>query len=766
MLWERRGFNMRVEQYKKGDSIHIAGSNCHSLELIVAGKAEMRCDGFQISLKRGAVIGSLEDPGAPYNYNYTALEDTTVAIYEYETESDRTFVVEDRFSNADVLMTACAGQVVGCASKYRYMKKNADRFVQTAWEGYEAYKELCTLINYEIQSFPVLDDMVMFVPEKEIPEMICDYYDQLELMPQETKQSYYGTHESIPMASFEEAVKYSRAYLKLCYEAHEHAVALVDRYFGGQGGNIFDLYINLAERVRKDGADDYIFLKIKEKAEQYMAKLGTNPIVPKERLAILLKNYQKYMESMAKDDEEKAKSDEIYGPVLHSMDTILKYACLDEGEEERFRSLVRNYKLLNDKNSSDEDVRKLRHEITKTFFDIYEAVALSSFENSKVPVVLKMFFNFGYIDEDLIGRENALKLYELAENMSSGPRSNVYTIYDWLRSIYNGENEPSKNEFDQDFVTYLKSRKQGGYINDEMEKRYLSSTREKVRFEIHNFFQNAVKIASGRPSTFCPLLSEHNVIKPLNDSYVTSDAIAKNWNIIRSIDYSCFYRETVYQNPEFRISREPIMLEVMPIVILVPGIGMRSGIWQETSGQRRDTPARMFAPIFTAEDLFSMQLKTAGEFRWELCKKIQGARWNDVTDHSITADYFDYLQFYRKNGELSPDAKEKVRISLSNNKNSFKNVFVSDYITWVRYESQGSPRLNRVAKEIMFKYCPFSKAIRSKLSSNPMYADMVKRHDALGAKTHKLLETRYSKMKNGEGELPPEIINCINFYQL
>ena len=61
------------------------------------------------------------------------------------------------------------------------------------------------------------------------------------------------------------------------------------------------------------------------------------------------------------------------------------------------------------------------------------------------------------------------------------------------------------------------------------------------------------------------------------------------------------------------------------------------------------------------EDLTKTIIKLCGEFRWELCKRIQGARWNDISEHSLTSEYFDYVQYYRKNNELSPEAKEKIK---------------------------------------------------------------------------------------------------------
>ena len=760
---------MRVIQYKSGDSIHKSGDVCVSLELIIGGKVEIKGEGFSVNVKKGTIIGCLENPSSPYLYDYVAKEDTSVAYYEYDGLGDYERIVRDNFSSSDVLAEAASGMVVSAISKFRYLTRYIDKFINTLKLGYGSYKDLCELNRLEIQAFPFIDEIEIYTPEYSVPDFIYDYYDQLEIMPKEVKQTFFSVHISIPLTLISEAIQYTKKYLGLCTEICEYFQNRQERYFSGKAGNIFGLYMNLIDRTIKDNIDRSVISEIKDNVENLMSELGTNPLIDKKFLSKQINEYQQYIEriedEMGENPENSGKED-TYKVILHSLDVILKFACMDEGEEDRFRKLVDEYKNTKDKNSSDDDVRKLRSEIANNFYNIYEAAFISTVESKNIPIILKMFFCFGYIDERLIGKENALILYKMAERIDATTGKGVYTIYDWLVSIYNGENEPSKNEFEQDYPAYLKAQRQSGYISEDMEQRYLQSNKEKVRFEIHNFFKIANRISSGRPSTFCPLISKHNIFRPLEDILVGREQIDKNWNIIKSIDYSCFYRQSSYQNADFHLMREPIETEVMPYVILMPVIGQRAGIWQETSGVRRDTSARVYIPIFTNEDLFSMQLNVAGQFRWEMCKKIQGARWNDVTDHSLTSDYFDYLQFYRKNSELSPDAKEKIKSALVNSKNSFRNVFVSDYISWIRYESQGSPRLNKVVKEIMYTYCPFSKAIRDKLRNNPMYSEMIIRGEIKNEKKHRLLELKYDKIKNSDGELPPEIKQYINFYAL
>ena len=114
---------------------------------------------------------------------------------------------------------------------------------------------------------------------------------------------------------------------------------------------------------------------------------------------------------------------------------------------------------------------------------------------------------------------------------------------------------------------------------------------------------------------------------------------------------------------------------------------------------------------------------------------------------------------------LSTEAKEKLRSQIRTCRNSDENVFMLDYIQWVRFEAEGLPRLNRAARRILFTYCPFSLKARRNLISNPIYSEMIRRMEAQAAKTVKTLKSRYARYKNSDGDLPATIKSLIAYYE-
>jgi len=208
------------------------------------------------------------------------------------------------------------------------------------------------------------------------------------------------------------------------------------------------------------------------------------------------------------------------------------------------------------------------------------------------------------------------------------------------------------------------------------------------------------------------------------------------------------------------------MKEVRPYFILMPNFGTRCIMWQDIAGRKKDTPARLVISAFNLEDLNEILISTFARFRWELCKNMQGARWSDITSKSLTSEYYDYLQFYKKNRDLSEKSKEKVKLIVQKKSNNFKEVFVYDYLQWVKYEANGSPRLNSFVRAILFTYCPFPAEMRNNLAENPMYAQIIKKFERdREAKLKRYENVRLNILKDN-GVPGEDFDNNIRFFKM
>ena len=455
--------------------------------------------------------------------------------------------------------------------------------------------------------------------------------------------------------------------------------------------------------------------------------------------------------------------EELSVTLKDSLKKILMYSHMPRDTQEEFYNLMKAFKKLPDKLSPDESARRIRKTLTTNFYELYYAVFKASLNDDNIPLYIHLFLHFGYIDEELISAKNQFSLFKLSQNIDEMCNSNhVYTIYNWLKHIVWEEKEPSRNSLDQSYPEYIREQHKTGKLKI-TEDEALNDSDMKLKFEISNMFASTHRMTYGRASSFVPILLEENIYKPLESSLLTAEDIINTVNYARQIDFSLFYRTIAYSEKSIGIANEYIYKEILPDIILMPGLGSMSSMWQEIEGRQRNSSARIMLPILCTSDVNTIALNAFGKYRWELCKRIQGAYWNNLSEKSLTAEYYDYLQFYRKNRELSEAVKEKIKSTLINCRNNFTEVFAKDYVQWVMYESKGISKLNKISRIIFGRYCPFDTAIRENLKSNPAYNDTVEayeRHKAAQKKHFDLLAK--SLIAKGH-DIPTEIQESIEY---
>lgn len=449
---------------------------------------------------------------------------------------------------------------------------------------------------------------------------------------------------------------------------------------------------------------------------------------------------------------------ELAAALQNSLDKIIAYSRLGEEDSKTLKSLMNTFKKDSNKLSSDDDMRILRKRLTDMFYKLYYNVFIHSLDDDNIPNYISMFLNFGYIDEELVSENTLMSLYRIVHNIENICNSDhVYTMYNWLKHIFWGEKEPSRNSLDQNYEEYVREQARLGKIK---EADALGDNDMKLRYEINNMFLQTHRMTYGRVSSFVPFLIEDNVFKAPESMLVSSDALMKLIDHARSIDFSLFFRSTVYSNESIGINKEYIYEEVLPDIILTPCIGSYGAMWQEIAGRKRTTSARFMFPIFCNVRLDSLMLNVLGHFRWELCKRIQGTYWNNVSEKSLTSEFYDYLQFYRKNRDLTDNAKDKIKSTLTSARNNFSEVFARDYELWITYESRGSSRLNKVSRLIMAKYCPFNKAIRHNLKLNPTYTKDIEIYERNCAVQKKHFDLLCRSLEAKAISVPDEIIEA------
>lgn len=186
----------------------------------------------------------------------------------------------------------------------------------------------------------------------------------------------------------------------------------------------------------------------------------------------------------------------------------------------------------------EEQGRRLRKSLSSMFYEVYQKVFLRTMKEGQLTPILEMFLYFGFMDVSMVGEEHADELYDLTEKISACRSEQVYTMYDWLKSIYEGENEPSRNEFDLDYAGYLAEQRRMGKLKDSQVEVLKQDNWAKTVFEMENMFVSTNRATYGRVTSFCPVLSRKDMLQSAEKMLVTAKRVEDAIHYVRKIDYS------------------------------------------------------------------------------------------------------------------------------------------------------------------------------------------------------------------------------------
>ena len=706
---------MGKREISKGQILHHKGETVESVAIILKGSFTIRhSDDLALAVGKGTILGAFHESGSLYDYDYVAAEDSTIFEYGYNNEDDLAAAISATPTIAPVMVSASI--------------KKLNKMLDILETLYEKSKNLCLDLKANYTDYRDVCSKLMLMPNQ---------YDAVtSLVPPEQPYILANWQTNLCRTCLEK----DDLLRKSCYAADINFCI----------GTIM-MASSLAQAIQPhiDKMDDFIHQTTKA-THEFLTEYHT----------------QKAKVEEAMRQEAIAAGSGNLPQIKNALSTILAYAGTDRETGEAFAQNIKKFMKHPDKTEKSDEMRRLRMNITQTFYQIYEAAFFKSMKTSDLPAEVKMFFLFGFVDENLAGADNTAMLYKCALLWEDDPNGRVMPAYDWLKKIYKGEVPPSKDEFENDWPDHLKEEVRQGSMKQGEADRLLNDFKAMASFELNNMLTSANKMTYGSIFSFIPAFYAEAVSRPLENCLASIERVTKALNRVRAIDYSCFYRPTFTTYPELKINRFEYDLEVLPYIVLTPNYGSRGVMWQEIEGRKRTTPSHMVVSIFHSEDLEDTLVKMCAHFRWEMCKRIQGVHYSDISDPSLTSEYCNYLQFYKKNSALSADMKEKVKTVLKRCGNNYRNVFSSEYELYIKHESEGLPRLNKVAREILFKYCTLSKQYRESLLINPQYKPLIERRSVLQSDKKRNLDLFARKILTMTDKLPKEVSMQDEFLKL
>lgn len=760
-----------LNQLPKGAVIFEEGDEITGIGLVVKGRVRIHAEGVNLVVGSGNFLGLCDLLDKAYNLTYTA--DTNLAVYSFPVTNLGTAVRGLIKVNKDY-----APLMVSTLSKYvRELSKILDELEENAGitgkfirDAYQRYLEIGKKTGARTTPIRTIEELKE--PEEgTVNTELTEYYRACAELPAEVQKAYFGVNATITIHHILEQVHLIRSLLARCKMDAQY-LKLLANPLAVDARSLYSSVLQQALMLQRAGEniletssllDDVIDRT--NSLENLLSKrasieLGIDHEAIEEAYSNLLNGTASSAGGSVSGEKAGADISELAG----ALDQILAYGGLEEDKETVLRDNLNAFMALSDKYSTDEEVRNLRRSLIKVYYELYQNVFLKDYRSGEeTPLVIDLFLRYGLLSETLVSEEIQKELVSLDRSDSGEGVCSVYDMKEWLTLVLDGEKVPSKSEFDMDYDESLRDMRKNGQITQEQQEEMADDLEAKFAYEIQNMFRTNHRILFGQITAFVPFLFTESCSGSLSRSYLSKDKVNASVQRLLNIDYSVFYRESLY-GVEGPFVKEYIQEEVFPDIIAMPIYGSKTVMWQELSGRRRNSKGRFLVPIFMEGDLDSEMTRLFGRFRWELCRTIQGSSWNNIQLKSLTSEYCDFLQFYRKNRELSDDKKEKLKLQIQKCRNNTREVFVLDYENWIRHESQGGLLLSKPVREILATYCPFTKEIREKIGEQPMFRDAMARFGREQAKRKKEYDLRFRVWEKDDVEVPPEVVATKRFY--
>ncbi len=465
-------------------------------------------------------------------------------------------------------------------------------------------------------------------------------------------------------------------------------------------------------------------------------------------------NAQKGKKVEVKVEESYKVPDELSG----AMEQIVKFAELEVEEYNEFKKHYNQFKLIEEKLSGDDSVKRVRKTVTEFYWKIYEKSFVKYYQSMKMIRPVDMMLRYGFFDEELVNPRTIVAMY----NTKPEPIDELLPIYDaiqWLEKIAKEEISPSINGMGETYEKHLREEAKRRSRRTIVTPEEIDSTEYRINFEIKNMFSDCGKVCSGEIFNYSPILIEQAFNGEGFKYFIEKKKMKEEFFKLRSLDFGAFYREVRYRNPEAGIE-EFVQQEILPNVVMLPTWGKRPMTWM-VKERLKNSRGRIIFPHFIIESLPNILVQVFGVYRWEIIKEILGPLWNDITKMSLTAEYTDYIQYYKKNKDLTLETKEKIRENFKKFR-SDRDRFVNDYSKWIKFETQGRPMVNKVVRNIFYRHVAFPKETRDKLKELPAYSEIYVKYGNLKRKEIKRLKNKYHKYTKKGQPLPPELEENIN----
>ena len=405
---------MALKEFLQGTIIFQSGQLLNCIGIITRGSVKAMFGETELLLEKGDAIGLADINFLVHSCTYTAIDNTSIFLYPYSRPEDLSTLLKNGGELSTLIAAAMTRQLCAILDSYILKQYDCDNLYQYLLNMYDEYTALCVRYSIPAKDFPGIASLEKLVLEDDVDQWVCDYYEGIKDLPEETRKLLFHDNSSICAGYLLRASKDYHSILEIIQIIDDYLSEVSMLLLNTSHIDLFDFYSGLYFRAcREHGNTIPLAASISKLLIQIESLSSIDRTLCKSRISEYKSKLQLItddeVDSLENEDSTISSSDKA--TLTDSLTTILHYSGCSNDLASSLKAGIMEYRSIIDKTSQDDTIRILRKQLAKQFYELYAAVFEVSLTDDKIPVIIKMFLNFGYLDEELAGMENAAYLY-------------------------------------------------------------------------------------------------------------------------------------------------------------------------------------------------------------------------------------------------------------------------------------------------------------------------------------------------------------------
>ncbi len=210
----------------------------------------------------------------------------------------------------------------------------------------------------------------------------------------------------------------------------------------------------------------------------------------------------------------------------------------------------------------------------------------------------------------------------------------------------------------------------------------------------HSTIRQMAKLCVGRQGNHFPMAMKQYFRDSIRD-IATRENIILQMAAVEHLDPGLFQRTFKQQTNR-----------IVPHVLIIPSYGDRGICWEPFEKYNRATSRGRIAIPLYPKDVKTAIIAALGDLRWQVAKEKAQHYW---MEEGLTGRYYQWFSDRKIRGDV-------------------REYFINDYILWITKESEGTQKLDREVRGVLWRYCPFPQELRDSLRNRGyVYNELYKR---------------------------------------